>query len=284
MKTFFCFIQVLALVWEIELKAAVISLQEAIDRKRVSVKVLALGGHSGNCAELLIRNLSKNKLLIEVEAGRRLNSVKDSEQDLLIVKDYTVEVESGSVKNLRVKAYCCQADHFSPGKKSPYEINKIAELPLYLLARYLSNNSYEADIEQKAVWAISNQRSVATIAGSEDSLLTPLRQMVASIKGETLPWYTLFTKTNTLSDGSMQTIALELKGDLTYSNSQECYMTLHVLNERGMPVCMVKCEWLKACVQGKYPLSISVKMLPKGRYTVEMVSRERSIARQDFEI
>ncbi len=284
MKTLVHSIQMLLLVWQLDLFSETLTLQKAIDQKKVAVKVVGLGGHSGTCAEIAIKSLSKNALCVEVEAGRRLNSLKDAEQDLLIVKDYTVELRGGETKKLTVKAYCCQADHCSPMKGSNYEVNKIAELPLYLLARYLNANNYDGEVEQKAVWAISNNRSAATIAGKEDSLLKPLREMVANIKGEVLPWYSLFTTSYTLSDGSIHSVALELKGDMKYSNERDCYMTLNILNDQGMPVCMVKCEWLKPCTNGKYPLSIPVKTLPKGKYTIEMSCRDYSIARQNFEI
>lgn len=284
MKRIICFFLVFAVGLHLDGFSETISLQKALDQKKLSVKVVALGGHQGNCAEISIQNLGQSDLSVEIEAGRRLNSLNDNEQDLLIVRTYTVDMRGLERKTIAVKAYCCQAEKMSPSKKSLYDVNRVADLPLYLLARYLNANCFDADVEQKAVWAISNQRSAATITGHSDSLIKQLREFVAGIKGEKLPWYTLLTRTYTSTEGSIHSHAMELRGDLLYSTDRNCYMTLQIFDEAGMPVCMVKCEWLKPVVGGRYPLTVPVRHLARGRYRVEMQSGGTVLASETFTI
>ncbi|MBL7932050.1 MAG: hypothetical protein JNL60_09110, partial [Bacteroidia bacterium] len=201
-----------------------------------------------------------------------------------IVKELHVDIGPGETRKTNVKGYCCQADKRSPSERSRYDVNKIAEMPLYMVARYLNLNSFDPEVEQKAIWAISNGRSAATITGKNDTAIKPLREMVATIKGEKLPWYTLLTRTKTQPDGTIESYPLELRGDIPYSVDEESYVTMTVLNENEVPVCMVKSEWLKVCKDAKYPVQLNVRALPKGKYKVEMRSRDKSLAREEFEI
>lgn len=284
MRALVIWIQVLAATTQLTCFSKVLSLQNAIDQRKVLVKVISLGGHQGDCIEMEIKNITKENLTIEIEAGRRLNSVNDREQDILVVKEQRLQVMPGENKRTTLKGYCCQAEKLSPSKNSHYDVNKMADMPLYMIARYLNANTYDPEVEQKAVWAISNGKSAATITGKEDSIVKSLREMVATIKGEKLPWYTLHTISKTQTDGSILLQALDLRGEIMYSNEQESYVTMTVLNEKDQPVCLVRTEWLKACKDAKYPVRLNVRALPKGKYKVEMKSRGKSVATEEFEI
>lgn len=284
MRIFVLMIQVTVCAWRLSGYSKTLSLQNAVDQKKVVVKIFSLGGHEGECIEMEIRNISRENLKIDIEAGRRLNSINDVEQDILIVKEQSMELMPGENKRTKLKGYCCQAEKLSPSKKACYDVNKMAEMSLYMIARYLNINSFDPEVEQKAIWAISNGRSAATITGKDDSLVKPLREMVATIKGEKLPWYTLITKSKTQSDGIILSQVLELRGEIIYSNDQESYVTMTVVNELDRAVCMIKSEWLKACKDARYPVLLNVRALPKGKYKVEMKSREKNLAREEFEI
>jgi len=90
-------------------------MQQAIDRKLIKTSVASLGGHQGFCIKLTVENLTKDSLLIILEAGRRFNSVDDKLQDILVVKQEELYLKSRQVKTQKVKGYCCQLNNSSPG-------------------------------------------------------------------------------------------------------------------------------------------------------------------------
>src|SRR5688500_18592205 len=123
--------------------------------------------------------MTKDPLIIMTEPGRRLNSVIDKNQDLLVVDEYFIALKSGEQKTETVKAYCCQSRNYSPAKNSDYTLNQMADSGLVKLATWLSTRYYDTGTEQSAVWAISDHRSTGNISGTVDSLVKPLRELVA---------------------------------------------------------------------------------------------------------
>jgi len=260
------------------------SLQKALDKKLVSTKVFSRGGYQGFCVNLAIKNLTKDSLVIMVEPGRRLNSLDDQNQDILIVKEEIIALKTGEEKRIDVKGYCCQASHHSPPSGAKYDINKLADSNLVKLARLLNFKEFDRGAEQDAVWAISDKRSSAHISSENDSLTQTLREMVAMLKGEELPWYRIISKKYVYKSGAFSFVNLRLQGPISYSNEKEAYGTLWVRDEKGLPVCQIRSEWIKVCANEIYKLDLPIKGLPKGRYFVELTTAEKILAKREFEI
>ncbi|WP_317898661.1 hypothetical protein [Aurantibacillus circumpalustris] len=259
-------------------------LQQALDKKLVTATGKALGGHQGFCINLTLKNLTKDSLVILIEAGRRLNSIEDINQDILIVKQELLALKSNELKRINVKGYCCQASMHSPSKGAIYDINKLADSNLVKLARYLNKSKFDLQAEQSAVWAISEKRSAANIASENDSLTQSLREMVAYIKGEELPWYRILSQNYVYQNGAISCIYLKLQGLVSLSTDQENYITLCVRDEKGLNVCLVKSEWLKAGANQIYKLDLPIKGMARGKYSLEITSPDKQLLKREFEI
>jgi hypothetical protein len=261
-----------------------LKLQKALDQKLVKAEVKSLGSYQGYCINMTLKNLTSDSIIIIVEPGRRLNSIDDKNQDILVTKEEIIVMRKFENKSFDLKGYCCQASNHCPAAGAKYEVNKMADANLVSLANYLNACNLEVNTEQQAIWAISDNKSTANVASTNDSLLLPLKQLVANLKGEKLPWYSLITKTHLYSSGRMDTYPLYLRGKINYSNDKENYVSLYVYNEKGLPVCQIKSEWLMPCSGKDYNLNIPVKGLAKGKYTIELKTPEKQLAKQEFEI
>ena len=113
-------------------------LQKALDQNLVKAEVKSLGGYQGYCILLTLKNLGKDSLRIILEPGRRLNSVDDKNQDILVTKEEIIVLQKFENRSINVKGYCCQASNFSPSTGAKYEINKMADPSLVSLAQYLN--------------------------------------------------------------------------------------------------------------------------------------------------
>ena len=261
-----------------------LSLQNALDKKLVSAKVHSLGGYQGYCIKMEVKNLSPDSLIILVEAGRRLNSIDEKNQDILVVREQFVMLKKYEDKYIEVKGYCCQASNHSPNTGAKYDVNKLADSNLVFLARYLNVGNFNKDAEQNAIWAISDNKNTANVTATNDTLIIPLRNLVANIKGEPIPWYTFITRTINYASGSMETFPLLLRGKLNFDNAKECYTTLHVLNEKGIEVCQIIKQWTLAGGNQTYNLNIPIAGLAKGKYTIELKSDEKELVKKEFKI
>ncbi|MGZ3901790.1 MAG: hypothetical protein ACXVDC_15795 [Bacteroidia bacterium] len=278
------FFTLVILTISLEARHQKLNLQKAIEQHLVKAKALSLGGYQGYCINLNLTNQSPDSLIVVVEAGRRLNSMDEKDQDILIVKQEMILLGKLESKWTKVKGYCCQANNHSPSQNARYDVNTLADSALVFVARYLNSGSYDPHVEQQAIWAISDKKPTANITGKNDSLAISLRQLVATLKGEPLPWYTVISSTHVFASGAMENYPQLLRGKLNYSNPADNYVTLFILDKNGKEVCLLKSQWLKACSDSNYDLNVPVKGLAKGKYTIGLRTAEKEITKREFEI
>ena len=260
-----------------------LKLQNAIDGKYVKAQALSLGGYQNYCINMHLANLSTDTLVVIIEAGRRLNSMEEKDQDILITREEIIVLKKKEEKWVPVYGYCCQANNHSPKTNAKYDIYRMADSNLVHLANFLNKGNFESNVAQQAIWAVSDNQSSAQVCSGKDSSLFPLRKLVCALKGEQLPWYTIRAQTLVYQSGAMTNFPIELNGKLHYKNEKECYTTLHVLNSKGIEVCKIVKQWTMPG-EFDYDLSIPVKGLAKGNYTVELRTPEKELVKRDFKI
>lgn len=260
------------------------NLQRALDLKLVKALVKSLGSYQGFCTQMDLENLVDDSLIVTVEAGRRLNSVNDDEQDILITKQEVICLGKKQKRSFSLKGYCCQAANRAPAMNSRYLVNVMADSNLVRIARYLSHSSYDPEVEQQAVWAISDNKPSRNVSSLKDTATPDIKSYVCFLKGEQVPWYSIITKTQRFAGGSIHTYPVWLKGDLLYDIDKDCYTTLHVLDEKGIEVCKIIEQWSYVARAQVFRLKLPVSMLARGKYTVELRSREKQLASREFEI
>lgn len=281
-RVIFAAIMIMAI--QLEGRNVRMTLQKAIERKMVSAKAISLGGYQGYCMNITLKNLSPDSLVVLVEPGRRINSVDDKFQDILVVREEIIAMRRAEEKSAKVKGYCCQASNCAPGNGQKYDVNKLADSNLVYLARFLNQNCFDANAEQHSIWALSNNHLVANIASQTDTTLMPLKQLVAGLKGEQLPWYSVLVDTYVYRSGNISTFPQLLRGNMTYTNDKEDYVTLYIYNEKGEQVGVQRSQWLGTGTNLNYALNIPLKGIGKGKYTVALKTKDRELAAREFEI
>ncbi|MCA6437235.1 MAG: hypothetical protein IM600_02875 [Bacteroidetes bacterium] len=262
----------------------ILSLKKALELKFVSAKATNNGGYQGDCMLLTLTNFTKDSLEVQLEPGFVFNSKNDSKQDIIVTREEFFVLGSQSSISKKIKGYCCQAGKSAPSSGEAYTFNFNPAKELTQLALFLNKNKFLAQAEQQAIWAISDNKNTANITGNNDSIQMQLRHYVAKLKGEPIPWYVLETKTIHYSSGNMETLALNLKGDLTFSMPNEAYAMLHVLNSKGEEVCKIIHQYLKASPNLTLPVKFSVSGLKKGKYKVELKTKNNAVCEREFEI
>jgi hypothetical protein len=265
-----------------EARQTKITLKDALERKKIRACAHSLGGYSGNCMEVFIENITKDTLLISIEAGRRLNSIDDKQQDILIVKQQDILLSGGQKTNVVVKGYCCQAGNGVPVRNASYGIGSTSDSNLVRLARFLNSHKLNSNDEQNAVWAISDKKQTALI-GSGDSLSMILRRYVAKLKNEPVPWYTIESR-NIVNEGMVFNSPLNLTGDLNYTLENTRYVTCYLYNVNSVPVCAIREGWLLPGSGQKYFVNLPVKTLAKGRYKIILKTDDLVLAEKEVEI
>jgi hypothetical protein len=267
----------------IQAKKLNVQLQQAVLQGLVKVEAKSLGSYQEYCILMKIKNVCPDSLEIVVEAGRRLKCSDEKMQDILLVKQQIICLRKQEEKSFKVRGFCCQASKKCPKKDIPYQINTMADSSLTKLANFISTGNFDSHSVQQAVWAISDQKLTAQVASHSDTGAILLRQLVCRLKGEVLPWYTVFSKTQLYQSGTMENIPFQLRGQISFQNEREGFTTLSILNEVGMEVCQINQQWTKSG-PGILDLNVLLRGLAKGRYIVQLLADKKLLTSKVFEI
>jgi hypothetical protein len=257
-----------------------ISIDKALEKKLIKTEVVCKGGLT---VDYKIKNNTDDSLKIIVPAGWRMNSVKEEYQDILVTQEQILALSKNQQRSFEIKGYCCEADHAGPSQGLKYEPGKLADKNLVLLATYLNAVRMDDNTNQYAVWAISNNKPTAHITGKNDSLAQELRRFVASIKGEPIPWFTLYKLVKINSYGEINEYPLQLKGNVNYSVDKTCYAYFYVIDSLGKKVATITGQWLQPG-NHDYAVNVNVKGLQKGKYKIVLANENSRFIDKEFEI
>ena len=259
-----------------------VSLQKALDKKMVKISATCKGGLELN---LNCQNLLKDSLSIIIPEGWRFNSDagKTDYQDILLTQHYIINLKGNQIQSLIVNGYCCEATKLSPQKGINYTVGKLADSNLVQLARYLQIQKVDNNTQQYSVWAISDGKETSNITASNDSIAALIRNVVAKIKGEPLPWYTLLKKAN-FSDGMMvNDKPIRFKADIVANTTNKCYTYCYVTDEKGTIVSAIQGNWLYPD-KPDYKAIFNVFHLKKGTYNLVLESNNTALFQKEFKI
>lgn len=244
---------------------SIITLGEANKKGWISIDIKGKGGYTGNVILMKIKNLFSGKRKIKIEAGRRLDSKEQSEQDILIVRSLVCDLNPGDEKELNIYGMCCQMHNAAPQPKSEFGLGEMASLNLVSLANFIDSKSYfESYAAQHAVWVLSDSCRIESIMCSDKNEQMNLQQFVAKILDIPVPWYTLEYAKDTTRLFSNRPV--KMFGEIEFSLFTNAEVSMGLYDSKGF----LRKQIFVGLAQnpGTYTKSfiINVASLPKGIY------------------
>lgn len=253
------------------------SIEKALKSGYLAMEATGKGGYSGNCVQLKLINKSIKPLSFVLEAGRKLNSLDNEEQDILVTKEQIISLRAKETKNVDVFGFCCQATNRAPQKDSKFSLGKMSDSSLTALANYCGKNKFSVNDIQYSVWCLSDKHSVSSIPSNNEKL----RKFVAEIKKEEIPWYqtefepgvgrqTFSNKTNKIS------------GNISYTAATDGSMNIQVMDRNGN--LMQNFTNTKVIPKGTYDywFELQVTNWPKGKYFINIYLGNQILCKKEF--
>lgn len=264
--------------------ASATSIEELIIKNKVSAKFTAKGGHSGNCMLAELQNLTSDTQHVQIEAGRRLKADTVSDQDIFIVKEVWVVLQPGQKTKREVFGFCCESHDHSPSKGHTFTVGKMAPEPWVKLAKYINQHADRLDMYamQSAVWVISDKHSLSGIY-SNDPVTDDLTRFVASLTGQTIPWYK--TRYQQIPGRVHSGVAEMISGEITFHTRDASMISVYVINSRGMTMSVLAEEIGYMPGTHSYDLNVITRGYPKGKYKIVVLEDGTNrLAEKEFEI
>jgi hypothetical protein len=171
-------------------------LEELLKTGKVSAQFTGKGGYQNACMELVVKNLSADSVIGFVEPGRKLNSLDDGQQDILVVKAAVFKLKQGQTDTLDVIGFCCQSTKAAPSKGSFFSVGALAPAAWLIIANLINRHPFPPDAIQHAVWVLSDKHDIRSIPAYKNPVMDQLRYAVADILDIELPWYSFRYKSD----------------------------------------------------------------------------------------
>ena len=278
MKTLFTLVQVLAVTF-LFAKHKTVTIDKAYKSGIVKLKIRGTGTYKGNCLKMTLQNNTDDSLYILLEAGRRLDSKNNKEQDILVTKEQIFKLESHQKKDFSIYGFCCQASNHAPSRDSLFSIGKLADTNLVSLAKFCNINKFTVGETQSAVWCVSDRRPLASISASNESL----RYFVSKITKEEMPWYQLEyhdASSNTVFSDRVERVT----GNIMYTLTKDDFYKIELHDAKGKLI--QNFTENKVATKGTYDywFNMQVSNYPKGKYYIHIYNGNELVTKKEFVI
>lgn len=269
----------LAFALVVNAKHRLLSLESASKLNLLKFKIKGTGNHQGKCLDLQLESACPDSLWLTLEAGSRLDSKNEAEQDILVTQEQLFVLGGFQKAKAKITGYCCQATNSSPVKDADFAIGKPTDKNLISIARYLSAHPADEHTTQSAIWCVSNKKPLASIP----KIHTDLRAFVSTITGEPLPWYEVEYNTASNNVAASQQ-AKKVFGYIDYKLEQEGKLKIELRDSKGRLVMNISNQKLVAKGEHDFWFEMQVSNYPKGKYYLYFLSDDGMVTKKEFQI
>jgi hypothetical protein len=292
LMTTLCF-ALLCLAFTMKRTESKISIADAVAKGIVKIKLSGKGGHSGNCISLDITNLKQSDYIISFDAGRRLNSNDDGEQDLLMARNREIPLKAGEKKKMDLAGFCCQLSNSSPKNGSGFGLGEPADEKLLKLSQFINGKIIPDDIVQEAVWSVSDGQDPSNISTLDDDSkanetvkknVTELRKFICDLLGKEDPWYSTPQKRVVTAERTIVPNPMEVYGAINYEIKKTTVINSELQDENHKVLFSFAGKNTMTPGKWDYNFSLKVAGFPKGKYHVILKASGEQIMDKEFAI
>jgi hypothetical protein len=261
-------------IFQNRLQAQDISLEEAIQKELVSVKI-KITGHSGECVQLTLVNTAKRYVKVVLTPGDVLVAEDSTVQNLLVVDAGVFNLQANQKKQINLTAYCCKMHKSGPSELNSFQFSGKTSENLTKIATYLHKNQLKSSpMAQEAIWAVSDAASLSLIYDKiNKEKAKKLIEYVAEITGQKVPWFRLEAKKVNPGPQIVKRELVKMHADWEFVLAQDDVVTFIVADAQGKQIASFFEE--KKYKSGKYIFSFSYETnkLAKGSYFFRMTGK-----------
>lgn len=263
--------------------ASIGDFQKLIKQNKIEVRILSTGAYQEDCLQFFISNKSPDSIEVNLLPGWQFNSTNENEQDLILTNATHRKLAPHTKLLLIAKAYCFQASNRAPSKGGRYEPAVTQDTSLRRVAEFIARRNFKPQINQAAIWTISNHHSIAAIPDTSEALQS-LRYLLSRLSGQTIPWYHISYVHGLSASGNILKHPRNFSATVDFTLEQDTYITMTLLNDKLDTCGIILCHWQRGVGTVHYPVDVPLRNLEAGNYTLLVSSKDKTLYRNTFEI
>ncbi len=246
--------------------AATTSLVELLEQGRIELTPRGLGGHSGECLKVDVKNRSATSVRTSIPAGWVFVSEVQGVQDLIVVREEGIALVPNGRTTVTCRAFCCEASNGGPGENEAYRKGHPAPEKLATLARFVDSLGYDDDIVQSAIWVLSDGHDIGSLGALDSSANDTLRNKLSALSGQPAPRYSVrYAEDERMAcSGRPESISRIV----TVTRGVPDRLTIVVRSDAGRLMQVIHDRMSVAAGRAQVPVELNVLSWPKGRYAI----------------
>lgn len=181
---------------------------------------MSQGGHSGNCINIEVKNLTNKLLNLEMAPGTVFIPDDNGEQTLITAKEQMLALNKNEVKIFKVFAYCTEASDSSPRKESKFQMAQTSNAKLKNLALFLDSlKNMDDHVIQNSIWCVTDSHSVSNVYSDDLKVSKALRSYLCSATGQKDTWYNTKRDFSVDANNRIVIVTKEVKGQLAFQST-----------------------------------------------------------------
>jgi hypothetical protein len=244
--------------------ATTVSLVEMLEQGRIELSPRGLGGHSGECLKVDVKNRSASPIRTSIPAGWVFVSEVEGVQDLIIMREEVIALGPNGRSTVTCRAFCCEASNSGPGANEVFRKGQPAGEKLQILARSVDSLRFDDDIVQSAVWVLSDGHDIASLGALDGSADDTLRNRLSALSGQPAPRYTVrYARDESRAcSGRPETISRII----SLENGTPQRLTVVVRSDAGRLMEVLQDRMPVEAGAVDVPITLNVLGWPEGRY------------------
>jgi hypothetical protein len=242
------------------------SVEDLIDKGLLDASIRGMGGHEGECIVMLLANPTEDTSYVRIEPGRTLGSNDTTVQDILITREEVLALAPGEKRELAIYGFCGQASNASPDSAESFNIGKMADSLVVVLAEFLDerNNEFPEDAIQKAVWCLTDDHDIGEIYSEDLASIADLRNFVARLKGTDT--FTLKVEDTPGRSNRFAYYTKTISGEIDLFVPTDCIVDIYLRDSKGNSYDSFKKKTPYKAGTYKYSYKFTVTNWPAGTY------------------
>lgn len=261
-----------------------VTLSEALQKKWITSEYTGAGSYSGHCIKISVANLENKNIKVVIPAGTMFKPSEDDMQNILVTEEQVLALEPKGKKQTLLRGYCCEATDRSPAKDISFTLSANKDPKMAQLFTFIKGKKFSDQIQQEAVWCISNNHQVSDIYAPNMASIKPLRDELCRITGQKDTWYNTPKTHSVDANGNISHNTTEVNGLVKFKVVKEAKVHNEVHDANGNLVLKNPNEFTVRPGNVEYEFGIKVQGWVKGTYFVKVFEDEKVIHQQEFRI
>lgn len=242
------------------------SLVELLEQGRIELTPRGIGGHSGECLKVDVKNRSAKAIRTSIPAGWVFVSEVEDVQDLIVVREEAIALAPNGRTTVTCRAFCCEASNSGPGEDEVFRKGRLASEKLATFARFVDSLGYDDGIVQSAIWVLSDGHDIGSVGALDSSANDTLRNKLSALSGQPAPRYSVRYAEDERMACSGRPASISRV--VSVARGVPDRLTIVVRSDAGRLIDVIQQRMPIEAGRAQVPVELNVLNWPKGRYAI----------------